>query len=228
MTTELESKLQELDNIKAKLEHLENEIAAAQLGPGWRATSYYGAYYATAGSVLGTLGALASLAVNLIGAPLAGKRSLDLMRIYLTFPLGGKALELTTRTEPGQLPLPHYAINDRVIMALGFSLYVATGMILGIPVYIALTKLAAKGGLGKRLIMASVVSLLIWLVLFYGILSWLQPLLVEETPGNWITNNSYLPWWVAAGTHLVFGWTIALLYPLGEYHPYKRLTEGGA
>lgn len=222
MTTELESKLQELDNIKAKLEHLENEIAATQLGPGWRATSYYGAYYATSGCLLGSLGALASLAVNLIGAPLAGKGSLELIRVYLTFPLGEKALQLA---QHGQLT---YAVNDRVIMALGFTLYVLTGMVLGIPVYIALSRLAAKDGLGKRLIVASVVSLLIWLVMFYGILSWLQPLLVEGDPGNWITNNSYLPWWVAAATHLVFGWTIALLYPLGEYYPYKRLTEGGA
>ena len=73
MTNELESKLQELDKIKAHIEKLENEIAAAQRGPGWRATSYYGAYYATAGSVLGILGALASLAANLLGARLFDK-----------------------------------------------------------------------------------------------------------------------------------------------------------
>ncbi len=70
--------------------------------------------------------------------------------------------------------------------------------------------------------MASVVSLAIWGINFYGILSWLQPLLIGGDPGNWITNPSYLPWWVAAATHLVFGWTIALLYPLGEYTPYRR------
>ena len=223
MTTELESKLRELDNIKTQIERLENEIAAAQLGPGWRATSYYGAYYATGGCVLGIVGALVSLAANLIGAPLAGKSPLELIRVYLTFPLGEKALQLTQAQ--GQMT---YAVNDRVIVTLGLTLYVLTGMILGIPVYMALSRLAAKDGLGKRLIVASVVSLLIWVVMFYGILSWLQPLLVQGNPGNWITNNSYLPWWVAAGTHLVFGWTIALLYPLGEYHPYKRLTEGGA
>ena len=141
--------------------------------------------------------------------------------------MGQKALKLTEQLpQEGQTPI--YAVSDRVIFALGLSLYVATGMILGIPVYIALSKLAAKGGLGKRLIVASVVSLLIWVVMFYGILSWLQPLLVEEEPGNWITNNSYLPWWVAAATHLVFGWTVALLYPLGEYRPYHRLTERAA
>jgi hypothetical protein len=63
--------------------------------------------------------------------------------------------------------------------------------------------------------------------MFYGILSWLQPLLVEGDPGNWITSFKpvFLPWWVAAATHLVFGWTIALLYPLGEYRPYRRFAE---
>ena len=113
-------------------------------------------------------------------------------------------------------------------MAFGCCLYVATGMLLGIPVYMALARFARSGGLVKRLLVASVVSLLIWVVMFYGILSWLQPLLVEGDPGNWITNTAYLPWWVAAVTHLVFGWTIALLYPLGEYHPYKRISEATA
>jgi hypothetical protein len=44
---------------------------------------------------------------------------------------------------------------------------------------------------------------------------------VGGEPGNWITNPQYLPWWVAAATHLVFGWTIAVLYPLGVYTPYR-------
>ena len=101
-------------------------------------------------------------------------------------------------------------------------------MLLGIPVYMALARFAAEGGLIKRLVVASVVSLVIWAINFYGILSWLQPLLVGGDPGNWITNPDYLPWWVAAATHLVFGWTIALLYPLGEYRPYRRLTEPAA
>ena len=73
--------------------------------------------------------------------------------------------------------------------------------------------------------MATVVSLAIWAFNFYGILSWLQPLLIGGDPGNWITNPKYLPWWVAAATHLVFGWTIALLYPWGEYTPYRRTKD---
>jgi hypothetical protein len=220
MAIDLEAKLQELETLKAHVERLESEISTARNAP-WRATGYYSAYYATAGFLLGSLGALVSLLCNVIAAPLAGKSPIELIRVYLTFPFGENALRLTQ----GQ---NIYAINDRVIVAFGCCLYVATGMLLGIPVYMALARFASTGGLVKRLAVASIVSLLIWLVMFYGLLSWLQPLLVEGDPGNWITNTAYLPWWVAAVTHLVFGWTIALLYPLGEYHPYQRLTEANA
>ncbi|QEH36831.1 hypothetical protein OJF2_54160 [Aquisphaera giovannonii] len=218
MTTELEAKLAELEALKAQVEKLENDIQAAQLGPSWRATGYYGAYYATAGFVLGGVAALVSLLVNVLAAPLAGKSPLELVRVYLTFPLGEKALQLTQ----GQNA---YAVNDRVILAFGCCLYVATGMLVGIPIAMALGRFAAKGGVARRLVVASIVSLAVWAIMFYGILSWLQPLLVEGDPGNWITNPAYLPWWVAAATHLVFGWTVALLYPLAEYHPYRRLLE---
>jgi hypothetical protein len=221
MSMDIQAKLEELERLKSKVEVLENEIAHSRSGPGWRATEYYSAYYATAGFLLGSLGAIASLLFNFVGAPLAGKSPLELIRVYLTFPLGEKALQLTQ----GQNV---YAVNDRVIVAFGCCLYLATGMVLGIPVYMALAKFAAKGGLIMRLIVGSVVSLIIWAVMFYGILSWLQPLLVEGDPGNWITNTAYLPWWVAAATHIVFGCTIALLYPLGEYHPYHRLNEPAA
>jgi hypothetical protein len=43
---------------------------------------------------------------------------------------------------------------------------------------------------------------------FYLLLSWLQPLLFG---GRWIAQ--LIPWWVAMITHLVFGWTVAALYP---------------
>lgn len=221
MPTDLEAKLKELETLKAQIERLEAEIATARLGPGWRATGYYGTYYAAAGFLLGSIAALVSLLVNVIGAPLAGKSPLELIRVYLTFPLGERALQLTSGTAG-------YAVNDRVILAFGCCLYLGTGMLFGIPVYMALARFAKDGGLPKRLLVASLVSLLIWVVMFYGVLSWLQPLLVEGDPGNWITNPAYLPWWVAAATHLIFGWTIALLYPLGEYQPYRRISEPAA
>jgi hypothetical protein len=74
--------------------------------------------------------------------------------------------------------------------------------------------------LGKRLVLASLLAILIWVVNFYGVLIWLQPLLFG---GRWIIE--LVPPWVAALTHLVFGWTMALLYPLGLFVPYGVTAE---
>jgi hypothetical protein len=217
-STDLQIKRQELEELRSRLERLEADLIAAEARPGWQATEYYSAYYATAGFLMGIFGAVTSLVFNIVGAVAVGKSPLELIRVYLTFPLGEKALQLAQ----GQKV---YAVDDGVILAFGCCLYLGTGMVLGIPVYMALTRFSADGGLPKRLLVASLVSLAIWAFNFYAILSWLQPLLIGGDPGNWITNSEYLPWWVAAATHLVFGWTIALLYPLGEYHPYRRPTE---
>lgn len=213
------TKRQELERLRGELQRLEGEVIKDEAEHGWQATSYYTAYYVTAGFMLGIFGAMASLLFNIIGATIAGKSPLELIRIYLTFPLGERAIQLTNSGQSG------YAISDGVILAIGCCLYLATGMLLGIPVYLALTRFGGERGLVLRLIVASVVSLAIWAFNFYGILSWLQPLLVGGDPGNWITNQQFLPWWVAAATHLVFGWTIAVLYPLGVYTPYRRARD---
>jgi hypothetical protein len=219
---DIPAKREELEHLRARVGELEEEIIRAEAQRGWQATSYYSAYYATSGFLLGSFGAIVSLLFNIVGATIAGKSPLELIRIYLTFPLGEQALRLT---QAGQ---DVYVVGDGVILAIGCCLYLGTGMLLGIPVYMALTRFAARGGLVMRLLVASVVALAIWAINFYGILSWLQPMLIGGEPGNWITNSDYLPWWVAAATHLVFGWTIALLYPWGVYTPYRRAWEKAA
>jgi hypothetical protein len=219
---DLKTKRSELERLRAEVRRLEEEIDREEALAGWQPSGYYTAYYATAGFLLGSIGAMTSLLFNVIGATIAGKSPLELIRIYLTFPLGAQALELTG-PKSGD-----YAVGDGLILAIGCCLYLGTGMLLGIPVYMALARFAPKGGLLRRLLVASVISLAIWAINFYGILSWLQPMLIGGDPGNWITNPSYLPWWVAAATHLVFGWTIALLYPLGEYTPYRKATATAA
>lgn len=211
----LQSKRQALADLRAQVAQLEAEIRAAEspaTAPGqWPPQGFYGAYYANSGFMLGGIAAIASLVLNIVGAPLAGKDPLELIRVYLTFPLGARALELGPQ-------------HGSLILLLGCCLYIATGVVLGVPFFVALAKFAGEG-LKKRMIMATVLSLLLWVINFYGILSWLQPALFE---GNWITDPAILPPWVAAGTHLVFGWALALLYPLGRFVPYQARTPASS
>jgi hypothetical protein len=202
----LDSKRRELEELLSKARQLETEIAETAQQGQWPPRGFYWAYYATSGFMLGLFGAMASLLVNVIGAPIAGKSPLELIRIYLTFPLGEHAL--TAGGDEGGL-----------VLALGCCLYLATGMVLGVPFFVLLGRFAKEDSLKQRLIVATGLAISMWLVHFYGILIWLQPALLG---GNWITDPALLPPWVAAATHLVFGWTLAVMYPLGKFVPYRQ------
>lgn len=199
---ERSTKEQALRDLKSRVAQLEQELA--QPAGQWQASEYYTAYYATTGFMLGIFGATASLLFNVVGALLVGKYPLQLIRVYLTFPLKEQALEM----------------DSGIALAIGCCLYLGTGMLLGILFHLVLTRYAAGASLNKRLVVASVLAVAVWLINFYGILSWLQPLLFG---GDWIVSE--IPWWVAATTHLVFGWTMALVYPLGLYTPYAPQSE---
>ena len=202
-----------LARLREEAARLEVELDAERFGRAageWARRGYYLTYYATTGFFLGMVGALVSLVFNIAGASIAGKDPLQLIRVYLTFGLGGKALD------PG--------FDDGLALAMGCVLYIATGMLLGIIFQVVLPRSAAGAGLLGRLAWATALAVAIWLVNFYCLLSWIQPLLFG---GNWITSTDpvYLPWWVALATHLVFGWTMAVIYPWGEFHPYRLQTE---
>jgi hypothetical protein len=89
-------------------------------------------------------------------------------------------------------------------------------MLLGIPFQVVFSRYGAQKGLGWRLVVGSILGLAVWLVNYYVVLNNLQPRLfqcnsiVEEVPPL-----------VAAFTHLIFGWTMAITYPLGKYEPYR-------
>ena len=151
------SKETELLELKQRVSELESQIASETAYAPFRPTSYYTAYYATTGFMLGIFGAMASLLFNVIGSVLTGKHPLEIIRSYLTFPLGDRVFDLP----PDQ---------NGLMLAIGCCLYLATGMVLGIPVYLALTWWGANKSLGMKFLIASVVSLAIWIINFYGIL----------------------------------------------------------
>ncbi len=204
------ARLAELQAEAARLEAEVDAEAFADSARDWAKRGYYLTYYATVGFFLGMVAALVSLMFNVIGASIAGKDPLQLIKVYLTFGLGPKALDP--------------AFDSGLAVAMGCILYIATGMLLGIVFHVILTRYASEAGLPGRLVWASGIAVAVWLVNFYLLLSWVQPLLFG---GNWITSTNpvYLPWWVALATHLVFGWTMALVYPWGLFRPYRLQTE---
>jgi hypothetical protein len=210
MAPDANDKVAELAELQERFAQLEAQVNVELAKRPFRPVGFYTGYYATTGFMLGIFGAMASLLFNVVGSSLTGRHPLELIRTYLTFPLGDKALELP----PDQ---------NGLMLAIGCCLYLGTGMLLGIPLYLALTWWGQGKSLGYKFLIATVTALVIWLVNFYGILSWLQPAVIDMSPENLIVNR--VPWWVAAATHLVFGWTMVVVYPLGEFTPYRRPTE---
>ncbi len=194
-----------LDDLRHEMERIETEIAREQSAD-WPPKGYYTAYHAMAGVFLGMLGAMASLVFNVIGSLMIGQDPLRIVRVYLTFPLGEKALTQA----------------DDIAVAAGVCLYIATGMVLGIPIQMALSRFFGKSSFVKQLALVSVIGVGLWVINFYLILSWLQPTLFG---GSWIVDE--IPPWVAALTHLIFAWTMLLMYPLGRFRPYGIASHEG-
>lgn len=217
---DLEAKKQELARLKEQTKQLEIEIRTEEAsGEPWKATGFYGSYSATTGFMLGMVASIVSLLVNVIAAPVAGKDPLELIRVYLTFPLGEKALALTKGAEDV------YVVGDGMVLAIGCCLYIGTGAVLGMLIQVAISRFTPNGGLITRLLVGGICATALWALNFYGLLAWLQPVLFG---GDWITDSEILPWWVAFATHLVFGCTMAVLYPWGQYRPYVRPTAPAA
>jgi hypothetical protein len=201
----VETLQKELALLRKRVDELEEEkVAAEPISREWT-RQYYLSYYATTGFFLGMFAAVASLLFNVVGAWLMDLHPLQLIRTYLTFGMGERALHLQLRGG-----------EEGLALIIGIKLYIATGMLLGSLFQVVLSRLADRGTVLQRLVIASVLGLAVWVVNYYLLLSWIQPWLFG---GNWIVGQ--IPWWVGALTHLVFGWTMALLYPLGAYQPYQ-------
>jgi len=213
----IQDKQKTLDSLKAQVKSLETDLAASDIPREWKPRGFYSMYYVTVGFVLGGFAAMVSLLFNVIGSTVAGKYPLEIIRVYLTFPLGEKALPLGSQT--GTSP---FVIDDGLILALGCCLYIGTGMVLGSLFHAVIARFAEDKSMAVKLIWGTALGTVVWFVNYYLILSWLQPSMFG---GNWITDGNYLPWWVALATHIVFGWSMALMEQFVAYVPYKRPTD---
>jgi hypothetical protein len=193
---EQDERWRELHQLRARVRVLEAELDQAGAEQNWPPRSFYTAYAVLAGFVLGAGGAMTSLLFNIVGSLLVHQHPLRLIQVYLTFPLGESALH----------------IDSGLALAVGCCLYLLTGMVLGIPFQLVLGRYFPTASTPFRFIVVSVLALGLWLFNFYCLLAWLQPLLIG---GNWIVEQ--IPWWVAALTHLVFGWTMLAVQPIGRF-----------
>ncbi len=191
-----EAKEQELERLRSRVDELEKELGPLAAVPEWPPRGFYGAYAVLTGFVLGGVAAMVSLLFNVAGALVNGLHPLQLIRVYLTFPLGQQAETL----------------ENGLALTIGCCLYVLTGMVLGIPFQIVLSRWFDQSLFAIKLVVVSVMALALWLFNFYCVLSWLQNVLFG---GSWIVES--IPWWVAASTHLVFGWTMLILQPFGRF-----------
>lgn len=187
----------------AQIRDLESDLPAEPESE-WPPRGFYWLFHIVVGMILGLIGAAVSLTVNVVGALATGRHPLDLIRVYLTFPMGARSL-----TE-----------EDGKVLFFGCLLYLVTGGLYGILFHLVMRWYA--GGLDRRsrFILASIIGLGLWIVNFYLIISWLQPALLN---GNWILTE--IPFWVAAVTHLLFAWTMLLVDSWGQFEPAsQRMT----
>ncbi|MBI5764060.1 MAG: hypothetical protein HZA51_11100 [Planctomycetes bacterium] len=192
------AKLRELDQLRAQVAAVEAELVSDINPHAWVPTTYYTTYHILAGMILGLAGAVTSLLFNIVGAAMVGMHPLELIRVYLTFPLGEKAL----------------TIDSGFALAAGCCLYLGTGMIGGVPFHLILSRYFGASSFAVRLCIASILGVGVWLINFYGIIAWLQPTLIG---GNWIVER--VPVYVALSTHLVFGWTMLAVDQWGKFAP---------
>lgn len=196
---EEQARYAEVDQLRKRLARLEEELdRPGRVEPPWPPTEYYGAYNLMAGMVLGLVASAASLLFNIVGAAMLNKHPLELIRVYLTFPLGEKALTL----------------DSGFTLAAGCCLYLCTGTIGGIPFHMVLTRYFSGSSTMVRFLASSVLGVGVWIINYYGLLYWLQPVLIG---GRWIVDQ--IPTFVAVTTHLVFGWTIFLMSHWARFTP---------
>lgn len=188
---------------QAAIRQLEAEAADESTPRTWPPDGYYLLWHVVVGMTLGGVGAVVSLLANVFGAPLFGERPMELIRVFLTFPMGARALE----------------VEEGTVLMVGSVLYLLTGALFGIGIHLIFSIFFADANRGKRFLVATGLGLALWIVNFYLILSWLQPLLLG---GDWIVR--LIPIWVGALTHLAFAWTIAAAEGWGRFETNRGVT----
>jgi hypothetical protein len=194
----------EIEGHRQAIAELEAKLAALPGGPrGWPPPGFYTTYYVVAGITLGTMGAIVSFIFNVVGSLIVAQDPMLILRVFGTFFIGRDAL--TTDN-----------LNFLMLVLLTHLIVGAAG---GAVFHVVINRNFADRSSGRKILYSALFGCAIWLINFYGIISWLQPVLVGQA---YILR--LMPFWVAALTHIIYGLTLGLLQPLGRFIPYTPPT----
>ncbi|MBI2564195.1 MAG: hypothetical protein HYW08_17795 [candidate division NC10 bacterium] len=197
--------LREIEGHRRAIAELEAKVAAgAGQARGWPPTGFYTTFYLVAGLTLGTMGALTSFVFNVVGSLIVAQDPMLILRVFGTFFIGQDAL--TTDN-----------LNFLILVLLTHLIVGAVG---GAVFHVIINRKFADRSTGQKILSSALFGCALWLINFYGIISWLQPLLVGQA---YILR--LMPLWVAALTHIIYGLTLGLLQPIGRFVPYAPPTS---
>lgn len=190
--------LQEIERHRAAIVELEAQLGEPATA-NWPPVGFYLTFYIVAGTTIGILGSLASFIFHVVGSLLVNQDPLLFLRVYGTVFLGAKAL--TT--------------DDLNFFMLVAVVHFSVGAIAGAVFHVLVNRFVPDRTL-LQIALGGVYGLAMWVVNFYLVIAWVQPLLVGEA-----FVLELMPAWVAAVTHLIYGLTLGLLQPLGRFVPYR-------
>ncbi|HYA21095.1 MAG TPA: response regulator [Burkholderiales bacterium] len=168
-------------------------------------TGFYLTFYIVAGMVLGIMGGLTSFIFNVVGSIMIEQDPMKILRVFGTFFIGADAL--TTHN-----------LNFLILVLM---VYLAGGAVAGAVFQVAVNRYFADRSIAYKILLAGAYGLALWIINFYGILSWLQPLHVGKA---YILEM--MSFWTGGATHFVFGLTLGLLQPIWDAL-FHELRERG-
>ena len=189
---------QEIARHRAAILQIEGQLGTPSPAS-WPPAGFYLTFYVVSGLIIGILGSLTSFAFHFIGSLLVNQDPLLFLRVYGTVFLGPAAL--TTDD-----------LNFFMLVAVA---HFSVGAVAG-AVFHVLVNWLVPDRPALHIALGAVYGLLMWVVNFYVVLSWLQPRLFGDA-----LVLKLMPAWIAATTHLIYGLTLGVLQPLGRFIPYR-------
>ncbi len=195
----------EIARHRAAISELEEQLGGSQarveaVESPWPPPGFYFTFYVVVGAILGVLGSLASFLFNVFGSLMIDQDPYRILRVFGTVFLGEEAL--TTAN-----------LNFFMLVAV---VHFSVGALAGAVFHVVVNRYFPGKSWGWYIAAGAAYGVLMWIVNFYLVLTWLEPALVGQA-----FVLEHMPAWVAAATHIVFGVTLGLLQPLGHFTPYR-------